>query len=432
MRADSWRFSVAATLGMTALFCMTASGQAITLRKAVELALTRSAPVAHADEDKAQAGYREARAAYLPRIIFGSGIGGSYGFPLSLENAAPSLFNVTSQQVLYSPAQKAFVKAARSDWQAAQQQAKDQHEALVEDTVLTYVELNKWTQEIDLLNTALINNQKVETIEQERIKAGVDSPIEQNRAKLATARVRMRLAEAKGSADVLRTRLAQLTGLSAEELGTEPDSIPGLPEIKQDEDIASKAVQSSPQVRAADQQALAKKFAAEGEYKALLPAVDIAGQYALLSNFNNYKVYIQNFQTHNATGGIVFRLPFLDFTQRARAAQAKADAIRSGRDAEQARQKVSLETLRLQRAVQELTAASDVAQLEYEMAQSELDAVEIRLKAETGTLREEQDARSKVEQTYDALIDANFALDKARLQLLHATGELEQWARSGK
>jgi outer membrane protein TolC len=191
-------------------------------------------------------------------------------------------------------------------------------------------------------------------------------------------------------------------------------------------------VQLSPQVRAADQQALAKRFAAEGEYKALLPSVDLAGQYALLSNFNNYDVYIKNFQTHNATGGIVLRLPFFDSTQRARSAQAKAEAIRSGRDAEQARQKVSLETLRLQRGVQELTAAVDVAQLEYQMAQAELDAVETRLKAETGTLRDEQDARSKVEQTYDSLIDANFALDKARMQLLRNTGELEQWAMSGK
>jgi outer membrane protein TolC len=365
-------------------------------------------------------------------VIFGSGIGGSYGFPLSLENAAPSLLNISSQQILYSPAQKAFVKAAKTDLQAAQWQGKDQRDALVQDTILTYVELNKWNQEIDLLNTELANNLKIENIEQERVKAGVDRPMDQNRARLATARVRMRMAEARGSADVLRTHLSQLTGLAAEELGTDPNSIPGLPEIKQEENLSAKALQSSPEVKAADQQAIAKRFAAEGEYKALLPSVDLAGQYALLSNFNNYDVYIRNFQTHNATGGIVIRLPFFDSTQRARAAQAKADAIRSGRDAEQARQKVSLETLRLQRGVQELSAAVDVAQLEYEMAQSELEAVEIRLKAETGTLRDEQDARSKVEQSYDALIDANFALDKARVQLLRSTGELEEWAKSGK
>jgi outer membrane protein TolC len=411
------------------------SAQTISLRHAVELALShgREGGVADAGQERARAAYQEARAAYFPRVVFGSGVGGSYGFPLSLENAAPSLFNVTSQQVLYSPSHRAFVHSANTSFVAAKWQGKDDRDALIQDTVLTYVELNKWSQEIELLETELSNNQKMESIEQQRIQAGVDSPVEMNRARLATARVRMRIAEAKGSADVMRIHLAQLTGLSAAELGTDPDSIPTLPDIKPDEDLAAKAVQSSPVVKAAEAQALAKRYTAEAESKAaVLPSVDVAGQYALLSNFNNYDIYLRNFQHHNATGGLVFRLPFFDRTQRARAAQAKADAILGGRDAELAKEKVSLETLRLQRMVQELAAAVDVAQLEYDLAQSDLQSVEARLKAETGTLREQQDSRNKVEQTYDALIDANFALDKARVQLLRNTGELEQWALAGK
>ena len=325
------------------------------------------------------------------------------------------------------------MKAANLDWQASKLQTRDQRDALIQDTALTYIELNKWNEDIDLLNTALANNQKMETVEQERINAGVDKPVELNRAKLATARVRVRVAEARGSADVLRTHLAQLTGLKPEELSTDPDSIPNLPEIKQDEDLGSKAAAENPAVKAAEQQAIAKRYSAQGEYKAyLLPSVDLAAQYALLSNFNNYDVYLRKFQNHNATGGLVFRVPFFDGAQRARAAAAKADAIRSQRDAESAKQKVSLETLRLQRTVQELSASVEVAQLEYDLAQSDLQAVQARLQAQTGTLREEQDARSKVEQTYDALIDATFALDRAKVQLLRNTGELEQWARSGK
>jgi outer membrane protein TolC len=417
-------------------FCSaTANAQTITLRRAVELAVSHSnvGGMANVDADRAFAGYREARAAYLPRVVFGSGLGGSYGFPLSLENAAPSLFNLSSQQVLFSPAQKSFVKAANLDWQAGKLQTKDQRDGLIQDTVLTYIELNKWNEDIDLLKTALTNNQKMETVEQERINAGVDKPVEQNRAKLATARVRMRIAEAEGSADVLRTHLAQLTGLKPEELSTDPDSIPNLPEIKQDEDLGAKAAAENPAVKAAEQQAIAKRYTAQGEYKAyLLPSVDLAAQYALLSNFNNYDVYLRKFQNHNATGGLVFRVPFFDGTQRARAAAAKADAIRSARDAELAKQKVSLETLRLQRTVQELEASVEVAQLEYELAQSDLQAVQARLQAQTGTLREEQDARSKVEQSYDTLIDATFALDRAKVQLLRNTGELEPWARSGR
>lgn len=407
--------------------------QTITLRRSVEAALSHSGVVIpQIEEARTYAAYREARGAYLPRVVLGSGLGGSYGFPLSLENAAPSLFNVTTQQVLYSPAQKAFVRAAKSSWEAGKLTTADQRDALVQDTVLTYLELNKWNQEIELLNTEVASNQKIEIVEQQRVKEGVDKPVELDRARLATARVRVRVAEARGSADVMRLHLAQLTGLSAEELSTVPDSVPGLPEFKEEENLGAKAIESSPAVKAAEQQAISKRFSAEGEAKNRLPSFDLAGQYALLSNFNNYKTYIQNFQTHNATGGLVLRLPFFDATARARAEQAKAEAIRGGRDAEETKQRVSLETLRLQRTVQELAASVEVSQLEYNLGQSELDAVEERLKAQTGTLRDEQDARSKVEQLYNALIDGSLALDKAKVQLLRNTGELQQWALSGR
>ena len=419
---------------LTVVLTTCTAAQTITLRRAVELTLSHSGMTGMADPDQARAyaAYREARNGYLPRLVSGSGIGGSYGFPLSLENAAPSLFNVTSQKALFSPAQKSFVRSANSGYQSARWQGQDQRDGLIQDAVLTYVELNKWSQELDLLKTEVGNNQKMEAVEQERIQAGVDKPVELNKVKLASARVRMRAAEAQGSADVMRLHLAQLTGLPAEELGTDPNSIPSLPEFKQDEDLARKAVEVNPAVKAAEQQAIAKRFHAEAEYKSLLPSVDFAAQYALLANFNNYDVYIRNFQHHNASGGLVFRLPFFDPVQRARAAEAKAEAIRSTRQAEEAKQKVSLETLRLQRIVEQLAASVEVAQLQYDLAQSELEAAQVRVQTETGTLREEQDARSKVEQSYNALIDANLALDKARVELLRHTGELEQWALSGK
>src|SRR5262249_34543954 len=174
---------------------------AISLRHAVEAALGHSGGILpQMDEARSREAYREARAAYLPRIMLGSGLGGSYGFPLSLENAAPSIFNVTTQQVLYSPAQKAFVQAARSSWEAGKMTTRDQRDALVQDTVLTYLELNKWNQEIELLNTEFVNNQKIENIEQQRVKEGVDKAVELEKARLATATVRGRMTHAPPSA----------------------------------------------------------------------------------------------------------------------------------------------------------------------------------------------------------------------------------------
>src|SRR5919198_1469144 len=101
-------------IALVLLIATCAAAQTITLHRAVELALSHSGVTGMADPEQARAfaAYREARSAYLPRLVLGSGIGGSYGFPLSLENAAPSLFNVTSQQVLFSPAQKSIVRSA--------------------------------------------------------------------------------------------------------------------------------------------------------------------------------------------------------------------------------------------------------------------------------------------------------------------------------
>ena len=48
-----------------------------------------------------------------------------------------------------------------------------------------------------------------------RVKEGIDSEIDDSKARLSVARVRLRLAEASGAADVLREHLSRLTGLPA-------------------------------------------------------------------------------------------------------------------------------------------------------------------------------------------------------------------------
>jgi hypothetical protein len=42
------------------------------------------------------------------------------------------------------------------------------------------------------------------------------------------------------------------------------------------------------------------------------------------------------------------------------------------------------------------------------------------------------DARSQANERYDALQDTNFELQRARISLLRATGELEAWVGVGK
>ena len=120
------------------------------------------------------------------------------------------------------------------------------------------------------------------------------------------------------------------------------------------------------------------------------PSIDFAAQYALLSKFNNFQNYyipskpcvtplgeflcVTNvFQQNNATVGVSIRFPLFNASQRSRAQAADADALKSKKQAEAVHNKVSEETLRLQRSVSQLQAAHDVAQLEYELAEKNLE-----------------------------------------------------------
>jgi outer membrane protein TolC len=405
----------------------------IALKRAVELALSHSASaaMAAADERKADAAYREARNSYVPLFVLGSGLGKSWGFPLSLEGAAPSVLNLNTQSTIFSPSLQQFMRAARTETTAASLQTKDRRQEVVQDTVLSYLELTRWQQQIEQLRQEQADSLRMEQAVESRIKEGVDSEAERTKAKLVTARAKLRIAEAQGSADVLRLKLANLTGLPASTIETVADSIPSLPNVESDDDAAARAAASNPSVKSAEEHARAQELRARGEHGALWPSIDFAGQYALLAKYNNYADFFKTFERHNGTVGVVMRLPFLNFSQKARAEGADADAVKARQEARAAKEQVSAEALRLQRSVQQLAAAREVADLEYQVAQGGLAAAETKVQSNTGSFHELEDARTQARERRNGLMDVDLQLGRARVSLLRATGELEKWANGG-
>ena len=80
----------------------------------------------------------------------------------------------------------------------------------------------------------------------------------------------------------------------------------------------------------------------------------------------------------------------------------------------------------------ELAAAQQVADLEHQIAQSNLEAMQTRVDAGTATLHDQQDARNEASERYNALQDADFDLERARIALLRSTGQLENWIETAK
>jgi outer membrane protein TolC len=417
---------------LTSVVMVAALSQAepLPLDRAIRLALdhsTRSA-IASADVQRAFASYREIRDNYVPQLFVGSGLGYTYGFPLSIEGSAPALANATAQSTVFNLSQRQFVNAAKTEWHASEAQDKDQRNAVIEDVALTYAELAKWETRLAHLQQDESQAEQMQQAVAERVEAGVDSATDLNRAKLTAARVRLHRAEARGSADVLRRHLATLTGLPASTIEIAPETIPSLPPVAAEEDLSEKALASSPAIKVAEQHSLAESMRALGEHRALYPTMDFSAQYARLSTINNYNEYYTHFRPDNATIGFALRIPVFNASQRARVDDAEAAALKAKKQAEATRNQVSEECLKLQRTAEQLEAAREVTQLEYQLAQSALEAAQTRIDAKTGTLHELSDARVQAAERYLLFQDADFEYQKVRVNLLRATGDLEKWA----
>ena len=119
----------------------------IPFRNAVDLALQHSGVmgIAAINQWRAHKVYQEVRANYIPQLTVGSGLGYSYGFPLTLEGSAPSVVNFNSIQSLFNLSLQQFMKAAKIEWKATSLDVQDKRNAVILDTALTYEQLDQLT-----------------------------------------------------------------------------------------------------------------------------------------------------------------------------------------------------------------------------------------------------------------------------------------------
>ena len=238
------------------------------------------------------------------------------------------MVNFNSTQSLFNLSLRQFIKAAKIDWHATSLDVQDKRDAVILDTALTYAQLAQLTGKIAALNEAQRAAEKGEFVSQQRFQEGVDSQLEVTRSQLVTARIRLRIAEsARTSPTCCASICRSCWTCRPTQIAVEPQSMPQMPVISQDDDLAARAVSNSLDVKLAEQKVAAAKARAQGEHKALImPTVDLASQYAYLAKFNNYDLYYRNYTANNFSGGLNIRFPIFNSVQKAKAQEADADA----------------------------------------------------------------------------------------------------------
>jgi outer membrane protein TolC len=418
-------------LGIVALVVHSGARGQVSFYTAVDLALRNSTPVriSAADVQHAEAAVMESVDAYKPSFLVGSTLGYSYGFPVG----QPSVYSVSAQSLAFSFSQPDYIRAARAALLGAQLQLKETRQQVILDAGLDYIEVATVRQQITALDEETAAVTRLVEIENERVNAGLDRKVELTQARLAGAQVALRRLHLVDEADMASARLAHLTGLAAADIVTEPQTIPKPPETSQvfDDDNTNG-------VQAAYASAQSKRYVALGDARQNnRPVFGFGGEYNRYAKFNNYNEYYLRFQHNNFNVGIQITLPLFDATKKAKAKSSAAEATQATAQADQLRNQTSEQFLQLHKNIAELQAQEEVARLQNELAEDQLDQVTAELKLGSGSPggptvlpKDEQGAQIGARSRYVDLLETSFHLTQARLGLLRATGRIEDWAKS--
>ena len=419
-------------LRLFAVACILASsaGAQISLTTAVDLALRNSPRVrmALADVDKARAVLAQAHDAYIPSIVGGSGLGYSYGVPVS----PPSVFNITAQSLAFNYSQHDYLRASNSGLDAANLTLIEARQQVAEDVVVTYIALDYDLERLDATNSQQTYAARLTQIVQNRLDAGQDTAVELTRSRRTSAQLKLQRLQLEEDIDTRQEHLSRLTGLPADGLITIRSSIPEVPR-----DISSPSGFQTPGVKAAYANARAKQQQAFGDNRKLWrPEIFFVAQYNRLSTFNNIAQYYQTYNPNSIGLGIQLNFPVINAVTQAKGRESTADAAHAKHEADLFRDQAIEGRLKLSRTSQELQARIELADIDRELAQDQLDALLIQLQASSSTAtpqmtpKDEQNARIQERQRFLDVLDADFQLRQIQINMLRQNGLLEDWLKA--
>jgi outer membrane protein TolC len=418
-------------------FAASASAQ-ISLSSAVNLALKNDPKVkmSEAAVAKAQAALEETHDVYVPTLSANAGYGQGFGVPTTL----PTVFTLSSQSLVFNFSQHDNIRAAASGLAAAKLGLKDMQEQVEEDVAVTYLNLDSDDRQLGVLGQEHSDATRLVTIVQDRLRAGADDRMSLLHAQRTATQIELSEMNLQDEIAALSDHLSRMIGLPDDQLSAISSSIPALPSVQMAADNGNES--DSVGVKATLASARSKQELSFGvnRYR-LRPQMYFGVNYSRIdTGQDDYTNYYPGFggKSQNAVSVYLeMTLPIFDRRHQDEANEAKAEASRAYFESESQRDQFLEGRKKLRRSAAELEKRTRLAGIDQEIAQEQLKAVLAQLSADSGstsgqqmTPEDAQNARLKAGQQTIDLLNAQFQLSQAKVNLLRQTGQLENWLNS--
>jgi len=400
----------------------------LTIQQAVDRAVSQNPEVvmARMDEIKANAAIRVAKDPFSPHVGGGSGLAYSYGYPLSIEGSAPSIFQTKATQDLLNRPQSFVVAQAKENARGAGIAAAEKRDDLAYRVATMFVDVERTGRLADSLQKQVESLEKIYDAVDARVQLGRDLPVAKKEAYVNLLRAQQRLLNLQSDRDYAGHNLASVLGFSAGDT-VQPVAAERLPlPIPATEEAAlQSALSASKALKRLDSNFQAKVLEVKGDKAQRLPRVDLVAQYALLSQYSHYDQYFLKFQRNNAEIGASIQIPiWAGPGVKAQVAEAEADQQHIRAEMEAERNRITLEVHQSFQELNKANVASQLAKAELDLAHDQLSVLLAQMNEGRASLRQVEDARSNEDEKWISFYDAQFSDVKARLGILRQTGEL--------
>ena len=367
------------------------------------------------------------RAEFRPNLYTGSGAAYTNGFPQTPGGAAPSVFEMSYTQALLDPIKRGALKADEDRAKNQELEYQNMRDTVMVRAASAYLELADVRHSLDLLRGERDSQQRILDVTQQRAAAGLELPVAVTQDELQLAKTSQRIVQYESRDEILSDQIRDMTGLPPDEpLEVSSSEVLASQATEPASNLVAAALDHSPEIREAENERTAREHLLKGARAAYWPTISLVGEYNVLSKINNYDVFFNHFQRNNVNAGVQITIPI--FSAHTSAAAALAHSQLNEADLELASDKrtVRIGAEQKVRALRETDAGRDVAQLDLQLAQEQLQDVQVKFNQGRATLRDLEQARVAENEKWLAFLDANLSREKAQLDLLQATGQLAQ------
>lgn len=388
------------------------------------MALARSPEVlaAEAQSIRTREIARETRSLNLPQVETGTGYAYNNGFPIG----TPSIFQITGSQAIFSKKNSNLIKEAEESGKGSGFGAESTRNDVALKTALIYYQLHQSRKMIEIASVWLdsVREQKKEA--GILLEAGRITHVEVASADNAILHAQQQLHAVQEQTKLAETDLRRFTGFpETASIKTVEPVIENPIFVTPADAIYLQALECTPEIQKLKADLKAKEFHVEAERAERLPKAEIASQFAVFSNTNNYADYYKNFSRSNIVFGLSFQIPIFDGSRASsKVAQSRLEVseARHRLDGQMSDLKMSIE-----RAASALRLAQEASQVARDDAKLTLETVKVneaRLEEGRITPKEMEDYRSLQQQKELAVLQADQILFQRKLELLRVAGSI--------